>query len=365
MQVALHGLFAERLSRRFGDKLPARALVDGAAAPNRDTKWPAPHHLNRRAAAIIAKFAKTARTDYMAQQYHNAAFRLGLAMHYALDNLVPYADGSREHAQCEGRFSQIDHDIHYLEDVEVDLGDGRLAERCVRQLARLAAARPLNFQERLSGAHVSFLQLAAAITEDAEPLKIVEKLAEAFVEFALQMEAELKDHRELVQAASRGDLRRSWDWEDPAGGLTNIGRRARQVVGACEALASRGETPSRRKQRTASVCLWRFRHILRARLEDLLGERGMRHLRGRCKALGDQYIRAVAAAKKRANHWNWFDIRWHFWEEKRVVAPEYILGQAAQAQQRALQLEEDEFRRKCAAQVLATLNGTTENHSSA
>jgi hypothetical protein len=235
----------------------------------------------------------------------------------------------------------------------------------VRQLARLAGARPLNFEERLSGAHVSFLQLAAAVTEDAEPLKIVEKLAETFVEFALQMEAELSDYRELVQAASCGDLRRSWDWDGPADERTKIGRRARQVVGACEALASRGEAPSPRKQRTAKACLWRFRRTLCARLEDLLAERGMRHLRERCRASGDQYSRAVASAKERATHWNWFDIRWHFWEEKRVLAPEYILGQAAQAQQRALQLEEDEFRKKCAAQMLATLNGATENHADA
>ncbi|MHC4592531.1 MAG: hypothetical protein ACYS8L_07555, partial [Planctomycetota bacterium] len=117
MQVALHELSAERIGSRFGDKLPARALIDGAAAPSRDAKWPAPHHLNRRAAAIIAKFVKTARTDYIAQRYHDAAFRLGLATHYALDDLVPYREGSREHAQCEGRFAQIDHDIHYSEDV--------------------------------------------------------------------------------------------------------------------------------------------------------------------------------------------------------------------------------------------------------
>lgn len=353
MQVTTHENFAKRIGAYLGEVLPTQALISGAVAPNRDRTWPRPHHLYRRVASTIAQCVRTARKDYVAKRVNEAAFHLGVATHYALDNLVPYPTGTRDHAACEGRFAELDRHIEYPDHVKKGLADGRSAERAVGQLVRLASVRPLNFEQRLQQAHLCLLRLACAVAEEPEPLELVNELADAFVELTSQLEIELARYRKLVEAAFAQHLHGSWDWGGSAEAGSAIDRLCRKAVGTYEVRRSRGETPGSWTDLLREFGLWRFRRRLLAALEDVLHEQGgSGHFRRQFRTIAGNYNRTFSVIQARCSHWRWFDVGWDFWEEKSGLALKWMLRQAREARLGLVEAEEQEFRKKCAAELL-------------
>jgi hypothetical protein len=349
MQVSTHEGLARRLSRDFRRTLPGQTLMAGARAPNHERRWPKPHHANRRIRALLVTCVRQARRDYMAGRRHEAAFQLGVASHFALDIMVPHKPPRKTHAVCESRFAQVDRDLHYYREVQKGLADGRQAERAAALLFRAASAEPIDFEHRLQVAYLCMQRLAAAVTEEAEPLEIVNRSTEAFVRLATDLENQLSEYRALVQEAFEQGLRGSWDWENADGPDRRLERAGRQIVGAYEVLRADGGVPALHTAVLNKLCLWRFGRRILAQLDELLRwKRGSRHLAGRLQSIKRQYERSAALIRDRANHWDWFSAEWDFWQEKGGLGVKYIMIQAKRARSRPVAEEEEQFRKKCA-----------------
>jgi hypothetical protein len=299
-----------------------------------------------------------ARAEFLEGRHQDAAFHVGLMSHYALDNLVPHSTGARDHTYCESRFAETDREMQYPRHIETSVADGRLAERSVRQLVRLAATRPLNFEGRLEGAYVSLVRLARAVAEESEPLGIITQLAETFVEFANGLEAELKDYRRRVRTAFAQALDHFWDWEPQSSAGGGPAQVARRAVGVCELLRARGVAPAPHTGLLGRFALWGFRGRLLGGLEKQLGAQGTRHLRRKCKALARAYRQGVSAVGQRRRHWDWFQIDWGFWDEKGKRALVWVLTNARRTRERAVGGQETQFRKRCAAEAVRWWPGT-------
>jgi len=336
------------LSRDIGRKLSAQSLMAGARAPGYERRWPSPHHGNRRVHSTIVNCVRQARQDYLHGRYHEAAFQLGVASHFALDIMVPHRAPSKEHAVCESRFAQVDHNMHYYREEKKTLADGRLAERSIGLLIRTSHSQPIDFQHRLQVAYLCMQRVIFAVTEEAEPLEIVNQSTEAFVRLASDLEEQLMHYRELVEGAFGQRLSGSWNWELPDAKETRLDVLCRNEVAVHDLLRANGCMPLPHTMLMNRLALWRFRRKLLADLDDMLRwKRGSRHLRGRCASIARRYKRAAARIQERANHWNWFNAEWDFWSQKGELGLKYILLQARRTRQRPVAEEERSYRREC------------------
>ncbi|KPK62528.1 MAG: hypothetical protein AMK73_05980 [Planctomycetes bacterium SM23_32] len=352
MQIGMHEDFARRIGENLDGTLPIQALVSGAVAPNRESGWPQLHHANRQVRAIIAKCVRTARQDYLEGEPHRAAFQLGVASHYGLDNLVPYPEGAKEHAELESRFAHADHNLDYPAEVPKEVGDGRLAERSVSQLVRAATVQPVDVERRLEQAYVCLMRLAFAVTEQREPAEIIEGLADTFVGFNAQIESRLRHYRKLVQKAYAQRLHRIWDWTDARSAGT-FGRASRWAVGTSAILRGRHAHCAPHIALRTWLARSRFRRSLLSALDRMLGAaESQAALQREFKALARDYQDAVSSVQRRREHWDWFQIRWTFWHEKGRAALQKALDDLAQVRAKPLDEEEAEFRKACVADVI-------------
>ena len=359
MLVTTHESLARRICRDVGPRLPAQSLIAGARAPAHERRWPRPHHKNARVQNAIITCTKQARQEYMANRRHEAAFQLGVVSHFALDIMVPHRAPSKAHAVCESRFAQVDRNLRYRRERHTGLADGRHAERAIALLFRASRETPVDFEHRLEAAYLCMQRLAAAVTEEAEPIQIVNQSTEAFVRLATDLEMQLARYRALVEQAFDTRLHGSWDWEALTGDDGWLDRLSREVVGVNELLRAQDEVPALHTAALNQLCLWRFRHRLLRELAELLRwQRGSRHLRGRCQSIKRQYDRAAAVIEHRANHWNWFNAEWDFWQEKGGLGVKYIMMQATRTRTRPVTAEQEDYRDKCVRCLPARWRGT-------
>lgn len=351
MQVATHEQFARRLSACLRHRLTSNSMISGAVAPNRSAQWPRPHHQNRRTPDIIARCARTARKDFIEGRHDSAAFHLGVASHYALDNLVPHCPPAREHTLCESRFAQIDRDVRYPGEVQAELGDGRAAERAIRELIWVADGTPLNFEQRLEVAHTCLLRLGYAVTEDPEPLDVIQELADAFVALTSAVEVDMQRYRERAEQAFARARPPDGQAAEDAPSLGLLGRLCRPAVGRCARMRADGLEPAGLRAALARLGLWRLRSRLRSALEDALGpEENARQLEQRARQAAAQHTQVVEAIRQRRMYWDWFDVHWDFWLEKGPLAVKLALFEARKTQERLTAPRVEAFCAACAGQ---------------
>ncbi len=355
MLIETHENLATRIHAFAGEMLALQSLMAGSIAPNRDATWPAPHHLNRRSASIIIDSVKLARRDYLAGRSHDAAFHLGAASHYVLDAMVPVRGPSREHAAYESRFSKTDRHMDYQAEMKVSLADGRLAEHAVNQALRIATVTPISIEQRLEAANLCMLRLAAAVMTEREPMVIIDRLADAFVQLSLRHEELLAPYREAMRAALDDRTPENWDAACPA-----LGPGARRAVGIYTTLQQHRETPALHARLLGHHHLQQFRKPRLALLERLVPahDDGPMVLR-ECRAVSREYEKAVRGIRERRSHWDWFEVQWEFWEEKGGLALEWMANEVREAREGPLVAAEADFKRNCTAELKAQWAGTT------
>jgi hypothetical protein len=347
MQVATHEEFARRLTDCLRRRLQSDSLLTGAVAPDRSPRWPRQHHENPRASDIVTRCVRTARKDFLEGRFDSAAFQLGVASHYALDNMVPHAPPSRDHTLCESRFAEIDKDLEYPDYVQVELGDGRAAERAIRELAWMATTTPLNFEQRLTVAYACLLRIRYAVTEDPEPLEIIQELADAFVDLTSDAESRLQRYRGQAEAAV-AELQQGEG--TPSLGFLNA------VCGPALRRCARGRAAGRQPGGVAAALgglgLNRIRARLRAALEERLGPgENAQQLDLHVRSKADEYRQAIAGIRQRRMYWGWFNVQWGFWLEKGPLAVKFVRSEVGKAQGRLTRPVVDAFVAACAAQT--------------
>jgi hypothetical protein len=347
MQVATHEEFARRLNESLRERLKSDSLVSGAVAPNRSPRFAQPHHQNRRVADIIAQSARTARKAFIEGRHDTAAFHFGVASHYALDNMVPHPPPGQDHTLCESRFADIDKEIEYPSVVQAGLGDGRAAERAINEMVWVATTTPLNFEQRLKVAHTCLLRLGYAVTEDPEPLDVIQELADAFVGLASETEAGLQRYREHAEAAAA-----RLATEDGMPGLGLLGRLCMPAIRRNVRTRDDDRAPGAMSAALGRFGLRRFRRKLRAALEDGLGpQENARQLELRTRETADRYREVVTAVRERRMYWDWFNVNWGFWLEKGPLTLKLVRSEVRKAQDRLMHPAVEAFCTACAEQT--------------
>lgn len=108
MRSESHTAIAELVCRKVPSLAPARdALIHGSLAPDDEKGYPTPHHRWdklkvdwERRRAIPSRIPR-ARSHFLNEDLQNAAFTLGVALHYLADDFVPYGGGDEEHSGYE------------------------------------------------------------------------------------------------------------------------------------------------------------------------------------------------------------------------------------------------------------------------
>jgi hypothetical protein len=347
----MHESFARRIGECLEGRLPVQALLSGAVAPNRDSGWPHLHHGNRQVTAIITKAVRTARSEYLAGEPHRAAFQLGVASHYGLDNLVPRAEPAKEHAEMEARFDHADHNMAYPTEVPTEVADGRLAERSINQLVRVATVQPVNAEQRLAQAYPCLVRIAAAIAEEAEPAGVMEGLAEAFVAFNSRLEGLLARYRKAVQKAFAQQLRASGRKAE------GLGAWRRRAVGLRELLRAGNARPAWHTALADALARRRFRSRLLTELDRTIGAwQDWRVLQQEFRRQARDYEESMRAVERRRGYWDWFPIRWHFWRDKGREALADALDELHEIRAKPVREEEARLRKASARKVLQGWN---------
>ncbi len=353
MQVATHESFARRMAAHVGERMPADALVEGALAPAHGNGWPQRHHVSQAAARALTRCVRKARRHYLVREYRQAAYELGVAAHYALDSLVPYADQSQEHSAYESELARLDRDLAYTCDLESDVADGRLAERAIAQIDRLSATSPGNKERRLLGANEALLRLAAAVAEEREPMGLIGPLADSLVSVASRVGAWIFRYRRHAEPVFQREVAGCWDWRGDGEPRLRTGRPLRRAVAVYEVLRSRRHVPPLHVALLRRLCVGRLRRAMLRLLDRALGpEADPLQMRGRVKEAMDACVQTVRRIRKRRSHWDWFEVRWDYWLSKGRQVRRQALRALRECREAPARRELREFAKACIAELL-------------
>lgn len=97
---------AVKVALERGSTYPDPSARDTGRVPAGIT-FPTPHHrwikgsVSRVRTDVVPACVKQARRDYLHRRYHDAGFRLGVALHYTAHDLVPWRGDDPDHGQFE------------------------------------------------------------------------------------------------------------------------------------------------------------------------------------------------------------------------------------------------------------------------